>query len=594
MRAISKKTNGYTIYAVSGTNTISFAIDFRNASTKGLLGFAVERIDHHRGERKFIDGYKVFKKLVPNPTPDLVVSTYTHPVQSFVWDDFTAYPDRKYTYFFYPLKGDPTNLDRSEKPIEVSITTEPLFSKNEHDIFFNRGIASSQAYRRKFYNLKPDEIKNEKLRLQALEWLSRALDEAILKFINETKKGQTLHCCFYEFRYMPVVEAIAAAARRGVNVKVIIDAKDKKTKDKKGKTVPAFPREENLEAIKKAKLSMKNVIKREAGANVIQHNKFMVRIDKQKGPIEVWTGSTNISMGGIHGQTNVGHWVRNKKVANAFDAYWNILSKDPGGKAADDGQTVRKKNKELREAIEALQANIQFTSWDDIPVGITPIFSPRSGADVLETYAKMFDTAEDIACITLAFGINQLFKDHVADNTSTGPLSFFLLEKEDKPRKNSKTPFVFIGAKQNAYKAWGSYLTNDNLQGWTKETSTRNLQLNVHVAFIHSKFLLVDPLSSDPVVVTGSANFSAASTNSNDENMMIIRGNQRVADIYFTEFNRLFNHYYFRSVYNNLKKHKSSSTASIFLDDKGKWLEKYKKGTFRYKKIERLARMQGV
>lgn len=339
---------------------------------------------------------------------------------------------------------------------------------------------------------------------------------------------------------------------------------------------------------------MKNVIKREAGANVIQHNKFMVRIDKQKGPIEVWTGSTNISMGGIHGQTNVGHWVRNKKVANAFDAYWNILSKDPGGKAADDGQTVRKKNKELREAIEALQANIQFTSWDDIPVGITPIFSPRSGADVLETYAKMFDTAEDIACITLAFGINQLFKDHVADNTSTGPLSFFLLEKEDKPRKNSKTPFVFIGAKQNAYKAWGSYLTNDNLQGWTKETSTRNLQLNVHVAFIHSKFLLVDPLSSDPVVVTGSANFSAASTNSNDENMMIIRGNQRVADIYFTEFNRLFNHYYFRSVYNNLKKHKSSSTASIFLDDKGKWLEKYKKGTFRYKKIERLARMQGV
>ena len=31
---------------------------------------------------------------------------------------------------------------------------------------------------------------------------------------------------------------------------------------------------------------------------------------QQQTPAEVWTGSTNISDGGIHGQTNVGHWVR--------------------------------------------------------------------------------------------------------------------------------------------------------------------------------------------------------------------------------------------------------------------------------------------
>ena len=68
------------------------------------------------------------------------------------------------------------------------------------------------------------------------------------------------------------------------------------------------------------------------------------------------------------------------------------------------------------------------------------------------------------------------------------------------------------------------------------------------MSYIHSKFLLMDPLGSDPIVVTGSANFSDASTNDNDENMLVIRGNRRVADIYFTEFNRLFNHYYFRAV----------------------------------------------
>jgi phosphatidylserine/phosphatidylglycerophosphate/cardiolipin synthase-like enzyme len=58
----------------------------------------------------------------------------------------------------------------------------------------------------------------------------------------------------------------------------------------------------------------------------------------------------------------------------------------------------------------------------------------------------------------------------------------------------------------------------------------------------------MDPLGDDPIVVTGSANFSEASTNDNDENMLLVRGNLRVADLYFTEFNCLFNHYYFRSV----------------------------------------------
>ena len=50
----------------------------------------------------------------------------------------------------------------------------------------------------------------------------------------------------------------------------------------------------------------------------------------------MWTGSTNISEGGIHGQTNVGHWVRNKDVAAKFNAYWDVLSDDPGPDGGED------------------------------------------------------------------------------------------------------------------------------------------------------------------------------------------------------------------------------------------------------------------
>ncbi|HEU4320658.1 MAG TPA: hypothetical protein VFS66_11310, partial [Acidimicrobiia bacterium] len=51
-------------------------------------------------------------------------------------------------------------------------------------------------------------------------------------------------------------------------------------------------------------------------------------------------------------------------------------------------------------------------------------------------------------------------------------------------------------------------------------------------------------------VVAGSANFSDASTRRNDENMVVVRGNTRVADIYLGEFIRLYTHHAFRESLN--------------------------------------------
>lgn len=595
MRSKSTKTNGYIVYAISGTNTVSFAIDFRGAATKGLLGFAVERLDKKTGERKYADGFKVFKGEVKNPNEDTVVSTYTHPVQSFVWDDFACYDDREYEYFFYPVKGKPNKLDRSTKPIMLNIKTEPAFSKEEHDVFFNRGVASSQAYHRKFFNLPPDKITDPNMQRAALNWLSRQLDDAILRFIGQAKKGDTLLGCFYEFRYAPVVQAFKDAIGRGVKVKLIIDAKENEHTDSKKKFHESFPRQANLETLAivgiPASKSAGIIYKREANKNAIQHNKFIVLLQGGK-PTQVWTGSTNISLGGVHGQTNVGHWVRNRSAAKKYMQYWELLSKDPGGHDGDDAATVKANNAALKKEVEKLQPNITFKDWNDIPVGITPVFSPRSGKTILESYVKMMDAAEDVACITLAFGINELYKDYLEDNTNADNISFMLLEKEDKANKKSKKPFRYIGAKQNVYKSWGAYI-KDDLYQWAKETSTRGMKLNEHVAYIHSKFLLVDPLGDDPVVVTGSANFSVASTNTNDENMIIIRGNKRVADIYFTEFNRLFNHYYFRSVYNKTKEQKRNDDGTLFLCPDDKWMTSYKKGKLRFKRMEMFTKMKG-
>jgi phosphatidylserine/phosphatidylglycerophosphate/cardiolipin synthase-like enzyme len=520
--------------------------------------------------------------------------TNDHPVQSFVWDDFTAKPGRKYEYFFHPVKGSPKNLDRSAKPIRIAVETEPLYSDNEHDVFFNRGVASSQAYSREFDNKKPDDIEDPKEQARALQWLSRDLDEALFKFIDSAKKGDTLLGCFYEFRYEPAAERFADAIKRGVDVRLIIDAKVNESTDKDGVFHPSFPREENKKTVKNAKLTKAIELWREGNPSNIAHNKFIVLLKgASKKPKEVWTGSTNLSMGGIHGQTNVGHWVKNEGVAKAYAAYWEVLKGDPGSASGDDSAESREKKAACRKAIGDLA--VIPSKWSDFPKGTSTIFSPRAGSEVLEMYVAALDEAADIGCITLAFGINQDFKDKLAHHTPKSAITFMLLEKRDKSNKKSKNQFVALNSKQNVYQAWGSYISTPLYQ-WTHETNASKLQLNQHVSYVHSKFLLKDPLGADPIVVTGSANFSTASTNDNDENMILIRGDQRAADIYFTEFNRIFNHYYFRSVLEAVgkKETQADKEASLFLREDDGWIEKYKPGSFRRKRVEMFTKLAGA
>lgn len=586
MRFKSPKSTRFQVFAVSGVNTISFGIKAGAQAQKGLLGFAVERYDPKEKERFIMPGFKVFRSIFPNPIPDAAVSTWEHPIQSFVWDDFTAKPDRKYEYTFYPIKGSAKNLVRGN-PFTIKVKTEPLFSNQAHDVFFNRGVASSQAYKRRFGNKSPKEIAktNEKKAEEAIQWLTRELDDAALKFIKNAKKNDTLLGCFYEFRYEPVATELKKAIDRGVDVKLIIDGKVNENTDAKGVFHESFPRVENIQTLKDAGIPKKNYELREAKPNNIQHNKFMVLVSKGTTPEEVWTGSTNMSEGGFSGQTNVGHWVRDPLLAGKFEAYWKLLEGDPGAIAGQARAAALKANNDLRKEVEKL--DMTPTAFASIAPGTTAVFSPRPGLKVLEMYIALVDSALKCSCITLAFGINKAFKDALIDNTNKTAIIFMLLEKRDKPNKKAKDPFVPLGSAQNIYQAWGAYI-REPVYRWARETNANLLGFNKHVTYVHSKFLLMDPLGSNPLVVTGSANFSKASTNDNDENMLIILGEKRVADIYFTEFNRLFNHYYFRSVTEALSKNgqATSSDESLFLAESDVWLKKYAPGKLKAKRLQ--------
>jgi phosphatidylserine/phosphatidylglycerophosphate/cardiolipin synthase-like enzyme len=264
----------------------------------------------------------------------------------------------------------------------------------------------------------------------------------------------------------------------------------------------------------------------------------------------VWSGSTNITTGGIYGQANVGHHVRDEATATQFLDYWDILSGDPGAKTDAKKDPV---NIAFLNEVDALTPTP--TKRADIPKGVTPVFSPRSNFGPLDLYLTLLANATDLSCGTFPFTITASWRKPLADSGASGRLCFLLLDKQDRPQPTKTNPVVvLLNSTSNIYKAYGSEL-HTPLGKWVAETNDIKIGLNQFVSYVHLKFILSDPLGPDPIVVTGSANFSEASTTENDENMIIIRGDRRVADIYFTEFNRLWGHYYYRSVVEQTKQH---------------------------------------
>lgn len=560
----------FKIYAVTGSNTVAFAIDCAENVMKNLLGFMVEKAYvTQAGDlvRVTVMGFKVFAERVSSPIAGALYSTYDNPIQSFSWEDFTAYPGNKYTYHFTPLYGTPLNITRDEIH-SIEVETELAWMPGDHSIFFNRGVASSQAYANKFGQLKPNELGDD-----AFRWLSRGLNESIQRFIQEAKIGDTIYGCFYEFHFDVILQALKDAADSGVNLKIIYDAKFNEHKDSKtGKLVKSFPKEENEKAIKKAGLDNHPNVKlfpRETNKSYLSHNKFMVLASGQH-PVSVYTGSTNISRGGIFGQSNVGHSVDDGDVASKYLEYWELLKSDLAGKDTKTGS-------------EAIQPSIKGVA--NIPNGVTCFFSPRKNLDMLLLYAELLDSAKSCACITLAFNVHEYFAKALSDNNQKNALTFMLLERDD----GQISDYVY---KNNVVKAVGSYIGDNALYKWVKEVNTASLRLNSHVMYVHTKYLLCDPLSEHPIVVTGSANFSKAATDTNDENMMIIKGNHRVADIYFTEFLRMFNHYYFRWI---VKKMSEQGTLDprgpAFLLPNDSWTDQFKATKYKRQRIEIFSKM---
>jgi phosphatidylserine/phosphatidylglycerophosphate/cardiolipin synthase-like enzyme len=293
-------------------------------------------------------------------------------------------------------------------------------------------------------------------------------------------------------------------------------------------------------------------------------------------PVQVWTGSTNYTEGGIFGQSNVGHIIRDAEVAQKYYDYWKKLSTDPKSKSTkkDPPDTG------IRNWTVIHQPDL---TGPPSPNSITTIFSPRLTTAMLDWYADRLDKANNSVFFTAAFSVSdEIFnkvkvKKNVGANTPY--LRYLLLES------TSVGKFRDAGSEYKKSKYWAMKKVNQNRIAWGATLEDRPEEekhhefietltgLNDHVNYLHTKYMLIDPLTDDPIVITGSANFSKNSTTKNDENMIIIRGNTRVADIFLGEFMRLFKHFELRNKLNDMSD--KEKEKDYYLSPNDSWTRPY-------------------
>ena len=488
--------DGLTVQAIAGTHVVLLGLNLQAAARAGVLGFAIHRSDHTEGRAGFLENFLLFADNDTGPTPPH--SSERNPFQAFVWGDYSAKPEHDYTYAVTAMRGAPGNLQPGPS-VAVAVSTESQ-DDGTHAVYFNRGVAASQAYARRFENKAPAKVANR----EAFKWLSRGLEEGLLAFIGQARDARHgLRAAMYQFTYEPVLQAFRLAADAGADVKILYDA------------VPGEDTaEKNPPAVAAAGL---DPIARQRTKISIAHNKFIVLLRDGK-PVEVWTGSTNITEGGVFGHANVGHVVRDGRIAARYLDYYKRLEPDPA-----------------KDVLAPLNdAAVKIPAGRPRRNSKTAIFSPRSTIDALDWYVQLASKAEQGVFLTAAFGLGVEIKPVFEGDRPF--LRYLLLDTERGDIEAvRRDPDNLVTA--------GGFIGRAGFRQWIAERTTG---LNGHVQFVHLKFMLIDPLTDDPTIITGSANWSDESSKKNDENVLVIRGDKRLADIYLGEFMRLFDHYRLR------------------------------------------------
>jgi len=546
--------NDVKIQAYSGTNTVLLAFDtnFSEQRRAQFLGFAISRkilSGRRKGEIAWLQGILDFENS--SKKPGELIASNVAPIQKYRWGDYTVYPNTEYEYTVQPVfkRSSTDRVTASNRRLFLedgpSIRLRTQSGDGDNDIIFNRAVAASQAFSRRFRDID-DQIEAAKqagtlgefsLPSSALRWLSRGLDDKILDFIEKAEDDRyELHIAIYEYHLKLMHDTLIGAANRGVKIRLLIHNSAKSGGDKATK--------ENHEVLEAADIPNAEVIERDT--TKLMHNKFIVRRkvndSGQLQPEAVLTGSTNWSENGFYRQANVVHISRNPSILEQYTDYFDALvsSRD------DRGATKRWVNK-----------NNPLPNHPQRFVG----FSPRSRFEDIEWITRQISEARRDVFFSTAFKIRDEIKGALLGAENDNILRLGIQNSESKITGTHRDRTASFTA---------SAMLNFGLEGWLKES----LAKQSGSLRIHTKIVLLDATSDNPLLLSGSHNLSKNASEGNDENYLVLRGDTDVADIYLCELMRIYEHYRFRFVARTRRRADLPIQPPRLVGD-GSWSDKY-------------------
>jgi hypothetical protein len=483
-----------------------------DAARHGLLGFAIARQKEGETEPRWLEGALWFKGVArpaAYKAAGALIPSNVAPIQKFRWSDYSVYPGTRYAYTVHPVYGTPTDPDVGDGPTVVVETLSA--DRGEHRVRFNRAVASSQAFTRRFGKLVELERKNARaerrpaeLPPQALEWLGRGVPEALTAFLARAADDTwAVDVAIYQYELPLIVAAVNAAARRGVKVRVVYHAKKGDAQTVKNERSLG----ELDEACKVGRLT-----------SAICHHKFIVLSklgdDGRRRPQAVLTGSTNFTQNGCYFQANVVHQVENPATAATFLALFDVL--------------FARKNP---------TATSKFITTSNPMAAPQPLFvgfSPRAGRGDLAAFAAAIRGATRDVLFCTAFDLYE----GVTDALLGAP----------------RDPILRLGVQDKASKMTGVHRDRtaqftaaaslpEGIEGFLKERRALGQTGNI---LLHAKVIVVDFTTDRPTVISGSHNYSMNASRANDENYLMVHGDTAVADAYGVEVMRVYDHYRFR------------------------------------------------
>ncbi len=546
------------------------------------LGFAVER------EQKLDDG-SVQRTTLANrmgfeddePREGEYRPSTAWPFQRFWWADYSANLGDRVRYRVCPMVRTGGTLRElvTERSRWTPWTNLGGGGRDGYYSYFNRGLVISQFMSRYLEGLRKKHGLSTRKQALALfkkslsdhelpirRFLSGELRTRMLELLASARKGkQHVFGALYELEDEELVHALAALGARAhvVLANGSIQAKSGESAS------DARKRDQNSKARKALRAANVEVFDRFVSPGALAHNKFLVVTDTKRKPNAVWTGSTNWTTTGLCTQVNNGLFVKNRGVAEEYMAQWTML-RDAGGShpasLATSNSALRNlttRKSEVDIWFTRARQRVDLAAIDDVlesaSEGILFLMFQPGGSATLATVRKLQKLRPRLYLkgVVSTLPPDATDDESAVDVTVIGDTQKSRVELDVVQPKGIKAPFA----------NWAATVTRSEFI-----TGSGGV---IGFAIVHSKLIVVDPFT-DPVVITGSHNFSLGASGKNDENFVIVRGNEQLARHYAAHILSVYHHYRWLAYVSDLQSKGKGPSGYLNVEDK--WQDSRLKG----------------